>query len=1008
MKTMRRLISYLLLITLVSSVFLTCPIYGAAAQNTGTGASDARYTQKIVSVVYDNSGSMEAGNRTPAAKYSLAMLMSLLSEKDRMYISPMNKAPSGGITVDLANPDRESVINNIINDPIMNYQLFHGTPPSSMSTAVNILKSNGLKDSSNLIESDPDKEYWLVILTDGLFNDVDDASTQAGYVADAIKNYPTLHTVYVSFGDGAIDISGQSKLNGLGVTTHCKVSENPSSGVGDDLVSVMQKIANQISGRYTLSSNQYTVNGNKVTIDLSAIPFSLTSLSAIAQDCGATVKSAVYTDSDSATHKCTLSKVCTVRPDSALGINNGCAFEVTSDTYMYGGSLVLEFSGDVKLDSLSIFAEPALDISYYIEALVDNAWKKVDAQYINANLRKSDKIRVGYEVHEQATNSVIDLEQVFGNVLSNVSYCQNTYKMGDEISLVLGSNELSVEVSVMDGAYTLRDSEILTVEEDPSFFRIESEGNTEVEGADPTASATFTVYVDNAPATRDVLKDYVCTAKATNSSGEVLYEKTVQPSNDGKIKLELDIQTNEFDVYTLSLSVVSPKKLSREKGHDVTYVPSSLELSVISAEHLSITQYNLKDNKEGFVFSLTANGKPFPIINTVTKHSLIIGGIDVTEHAEVSGSTLIYVPTEANIGDLINDPGDKALKLSITSATRPQLNCEAEAKLTVIKTVYQVLAHEASSKTIDKFDLKNCTAVLYFKVERDGVSLPYDELSAALESGALTIENTPLFDFFLFPAKITKTVEELDGTPVIAVRAQKDMWRYFEWHFSTLIQSGDKPITVSYMDAETTESFNVAPANIFSHIIRWLGIIWLLHLIPFVISLFIAKKLPVGYVLYLSGGMVGITPINVNPVKHVALWLLWIGIRFLVPGFEFFDQPLWFQDPGLGDYPITFDRKEGLNFTPIDSESYFTLRLKPQYKMQFGNFLEAVSKGEQAELADYLPRGAALKKLFVKSKTASLRSDAQYGLSLGVYYGIFGKDMSNNVELSSILTFLEL
>ncbi|MBE6636996.1 MAG: hypothetical protein E7618_04250 [Ruminococcaceae bacterium] len=1011
MQLIRKTISVLLLLTFLLSAFAVFPAT-AADPSTNT---EARYTQKIVTVVYDNSGSMAAGQRIPAAKYSLSMLMSLLDERDEMIIIPMNKSPNGGISVDLGNPDRDKVLNDIIGYSVLNYQYGKGTPSSSLKTAVSTLASRGLKDSDHLIESEPDKEYWLVVLTDGLFEDNADPSYQADRLVDAVDRYPTLHTVYVSFGSGAIDISGQSKLNKYQLSTYCQVPETPTNDGRDDLVAVMQKISNQISGRYPLKNNQYTASGNSVTIDLSQIPFSLSSLSVIAQDCGATIESVSYNnaDPDSGNSKVNLQKVCTVRPDSSLGIRAGCTFEVVSDTYLYGGSLTLQFSGDVNPEKLSIIAEPALGIDYYFEAQVDGQWKRVDVNYINNNLSKKDSIRVGYEVLEQVNNTPIDLEKVFGDVKSKILYNQITYKTGEEIPLVVGTNEISIEVSVMDGAYTLRNGEILTIQEDPTYFRIEVQGDTTVSGSSPTTSPIFTVYVDNLPATKDKLADYVCTAVATASDGTVLFDKEVSPSGDGRITVPLSMETNKFDVYTITLTVKSPQYLTRTASHSVTYVPSSLDLTIEGNTSLSITQYDLKSNTQGFTFALSANGQPFPFINGLTEHKVLINNVDVTDSVTVSGNTLVYIPTEQNLQGLHRTPGDYQIQLLLTSTSYPNLNTDSTVSITIIKTVYTVVPIPSTQTGIHRLDLKNSNAALYFSVQRDGIAFTENDMKTALANGDFDIDADSMFTSIFLPAALSQHIEIVDGIPVLAVTVTRDMGTYLDWHLSAFITGGDKEITVLYSGAEAAQSFTVLPANVASLILRIvltiLVILWLLHLIPFVISLFVAKPIPRGTVVYFNGSQVDLYDINVNIFKRILLFALWILVRFLCPGLEFIDQKLWFQDPGLAEFELKYNRRDGLHFTPFDPETYFKAKVRSNQHANLNRYCNAIADGQQLSLVEFLnrdPKEFSLLTYFDKDGKTALRNDAASELSGGRYFGIFGMARDNSIRLYQVIVFV--
>ncbi len=1030
MKKRTRLLCFILMLSLVIPILSSLPLASSAA-NTGGNSNEARYTQKIVSVVYDNSGSMRNENRIPAAKYSLSMLMSMLSTEDLLYILPMND--SDIFDVELKDPDRNGVIDTLLNrsefGPIGGY-----TPSDSMSKAVSALVSEGLKDQAHLTESDPDKEYWLIILSDGAFNVKsatsspmqnlsNNTATQAKEVADSVTNYPTLNTVYLSFGANATDISGEKVItDNPKINAYCKVP--PSASGSGNLVDVMQKLASQISGRYPLEN--YSVNGNTVTVDLSKIPFSLASISVIAQNCGTTLKSLKYTTDDGNEVAVTTSKECVISPWSLPGVQAGCSFEVQSSGVIMGGKLELTFHGAIDPNMITIFAEPALSISHYYEAFIDSSWQKVDMQYINAKLGEGKEIKVGYEVREQVNNTVVDLSQVFGDVSAKVHYgsgtSAKTYDMQkgqtDPIPLIIGSNPITVEVSVMDGQYTLRQSDIITVEKYPEYYRVESSGDTVIPKGGTSASAIFTVFIDNKAASRDQLKDYKCSAVASDSAGNTLFTKELSPAADGTMTVKLDVEVNKFDVYSIKFTVVSPENLSREATHDITYAPETFDLKVSGADHISKTQYELETNQDSFTFTLETNGQPFPLTNSVSTYQLLVDGIDMTESASVSGNTLTYTPTKDNLKDIINHPGEKEVKLIITGKQGyDSLSTNTSAKLTIIKTVYTVVPHSASIKDIDRFNLSKTKSVLYFTVNRDGAPISFDELKAIYKNKEIKVEVDKLFKNPFLPAGHKVGIEQLkdDGTAVVTVKVTKDMPTWFEWHFSAFITGGQKDVTVSYGSIKGSDSFNVVDSSLFQHILRItlliLVILYFIHLIIALIGQFIVKPLPSGYLVYISPGYTMISEININLAKTAGLYALWAAIRFLVPFFEFWDQPLWFQDPGLGEYPVRFNRKEGFVFNPSDDDTYYRAALTSAYNSSYGAFTSAVLAGESVDFETFVMDRMRLKKLslidvFRKSNTNPLHSDGYYDV-MGKY-ATFGTDFAGKQAVDTFMTFIQI
>ncbi|MBO9129101.1 vWA domain-containing protein [Bacillus sp. 165] len=147
------------------------------AQETGTKA-------KEVALVYDDSGSMRVnenanGTKTPIhrwqyANYALQSFISLLDEKDSFFYVPMSK-PSQFIPVQLASKERQVEINNI-----RSWKEAKNTPFDAVVTAINELKARAEKEQK--------KEYWLIVLTDGAFNKLEE---QQEAISNTLKSFMT-------------------------------------------------------------------------------------------------------------------------------------------------------------------------------------------------------------------------------------------------------------------------------------------------------------------------------------------------------------------------------------------------------------------------------------------------------------------------------------------------------------------------------------------------------------------------------------------------------------------------------------------------------------------------------------------------------------------------------------------------------------------------------------------------------------------------------------------------
>lgn len=194
----RRTSLYVLLLILVMA--FSCFGYGMSVE-----AATTKTKTREINIVYDDSGSMAAeyqkGSPVAAetkwsqAKYALKVFAAMTGETDTINIYPMSGNKNGSqseiVTVSgsMALDKRISQVNKINTDST------GGTPFGTVRSAGNDLKTSSAD------------EKWLIVLTDGEFDEFDeDSETQ-----DAMKEYAddaSMNVVYIGIGDDITDMSG--------------------------------------------------------------------------------------------------------------------------------------------------------------------------------------------------------------------------------------------------------------------------------------------------------------------------------------------------------------------------------------------------------------------------------------------------------------------------------------------------------------------------------------------------------------------------------------------------------------------------------------------------------------------------------------------------------------------------------------------------------------------------------------------------------------------------------
>ncbi len=566
MKSLKRLLAIVLVAVMMLGGVFVAPVKAEAATN----QSDFNYTKKIVSVVYDDSGSMKTDNRYMYAKYAIQTLISLLSKDDILIITPMNKSV---INVDLTNPDRNGVISEVVNK----LSTGGGTPAESVQNAVQQLTTS-LDEANKLTENAKDGvEHWLVVLTDGEFS-----SPTAQLIESNIKPYQSLKTIYLGMGSSApiLDSSHPNADSSASILDKYPFFFPYQAKDAASIVSAMQDVANKLSGRYSLDPSMYEVNGNKLTIDLDKAEFAFKSVSVIAQNCGATISSVTYNGSS---QDLSILNPCVLLPDNSLGMKAGysAVFERTGNQFFSGGKLAITFSANISKENLTVLAEPALEIRPIIEYDNNGTWTPTDMQFINSNLKAGDKIKIGYEVYDRMTGNPVEASKL--NVSSaKATYADETKNLpmnNDFYELKLGNNMIAVSVTILGDVYSMYASLNCIIETEPTYYRVEGTCDSEASSSAGYANATYTIFANNAPISASVLNNsykYKIIATAPDGS-EARTEAKV--NSNGTVGAKIYVNKGMFGDYDVKFVVTrNEDESTREYEHRVSYYPSTVEI----------------------------------------------------------------------------------------------------------------------------------------------------------------------------------------------------------------------------------------------------------------------------------------------------------------------------------------------------------------------------------------------------------------------------------------------
>lgn len=346
--------------------------------------------KKIISVVYDDSGSM-AGERWTYANYSLQTLTSLLNTQDELYVTYMSD-PSDAKKISLTDI-QDSV------DKIRSKEDSHNTPEESIDTAIGKLDSVKGTDATT--------QYWLIIMTDGAINGMSNEELQKKI--DSVKNKKmdngsSMYIDYLGMGD-AWNIKAD-EANGL----------YSFKATDDKILDVMKALANQISGRIEVDSSNITQVDKKTVKVHSELP--LYSLSVLSQESDAKVLSAKAENELDVERNISLNATDLKNGIKKEKMFGNAAVISNGSKAIYQGDYTINFSKKVDVKNLTFLYEPAIE---FIVNITKQGIKVDDPK----TLKVGDKIDIEIVPVVPGTDTQISDSVLPKNTAFGVQYAVN-------------------------------------------------------------------------------------------------------------------------------------------------------------------------------------------------------------------------------------------------------------------------------------------------------------------------------------------------------------------------------------------------------------------------------------------------------------------------------------------------------------------------------------------------------------------------------------------------------
>ncbi|MBO5701205.1 MAG: VWA domain-containing protein [Clostridia bacterium] len=512
---MKKLLSALIAVVIVLSTLISLPLSVSA---------ESLYIRKIVSVVYDDSGSMDGENKWAFANYAMQSFCGMLNSEDQLYITYMADAEDAHYVgydpqrIDLSAGGIQTSV-----EAIRTHNNKGNTPYQAVEIAYNKLKS--------IDDPNPNTQYWLVVITDGEFQSAPaDLNAEFDkYVATVMPNGSYPQVTFLGIGKNVTPPKGDQKK---GIYTY---SASNASGI----IGAMSDMADRISGRTRLDKNGIKKIDDTTIQVSSSIP--LLNIAVFTQGGDAKITKAEYTGGANIP----ISRNVSLNYPGYSDLVGGAYLLGDSQTVIEAGSYNIKFDHKVDIDNVIVLFEPALEMRVNLAV---NGKEITDFSGLS-NSMENDKITISCKIYEMGTSKEVDPALLPPGTKFEITVTENG-TVAEQISgkdmvladYVLKNTETEIEAAVLiEGFNPITFSTKFTpVKYVPKIvYTVASDFGSDVKNVkldyidgNKDLSICFTFFADGVPMTdTEAVKalNPVISVSPQGNAGVITY------SNDGKV-----------------------------------------------------------------------------------------------------------------------------------------------------------------------------------------------------------------------------------------------------------------------------------------------------------------------------------------------------------------------------------------------------------------------------------------------------------------------------------------
>lgn len=656
---------------LLLALLLVLPVF---AINVGATGTQSKTIKKVVSIVYDDSGSMNNKNEDWAyASYSLQNLMGLMSSQDELSVVKMSN-PNQTVSFDLStNESRKKEIKTV-----EGWTARGGTPFTAVQTAVDWLKSkkSGYSDSQSV-------EFWLVIITDGSFE----------------NGYPSNMTNYLNDLKGSM---GNSKFEGIfvaiGNSVPNRVKNDWTSVTGNhlitasnsnDIVNAMSEVSGLIigqGGKCTDVSVTTTADGKGLTFT-SSFPLKKFIVYEQNQSVGITSVSV-----DGVKVKAT-ADFSAKKPGKGTITSRTIHCESEDADYIPAGQITVTFDGKIDTSSskFKILTDSAVNVDFKV---LDKAGKEIK-DLDNAGLVEGDLVEFAATVTSSIDQTPVNLKN-WTNELS--------------AQLVVNDQSIVMEYNPTDntfyGSYNIKSGSnlayaIVTL---PGYFRTKSDvvNIYPIEVIDNTSAVisnnTLNVPYKHCTDFEEIgAFTYTVSGGAINGicdfqfknmpKGITVSVNGIYADKDGKlsVKVHNDVPADvkfyrnkdykETEKSTISINVTSNQYVLHWQKDSITEVilnpvKRKITTEIVKTSDCESLKLNNFDNKAIYIVSVLADNEYLTAeeLEALNLETTKIRGVSLkSEVVEYNGKHALQITCNKTLPELFVKTGDISTSLSFTT-----------------------------------------------------------------------------------------------------------------------------------------------------------------------------------------------------------------------------------------------------------------------------------------------------------------------------------------------------